>query len=276
MADITTELFETNVGKVQLRSGGTGDPLVYLHSAGGEGQDLTFLNDLADNFSVYAPMSPGFADSEGGDQIDDMEDAVFHLLDLFDRLDLDAPNVLGLSLGGWMAAELATRYPDRLSTLILVNPAGLYLEGAEIKDIFGRSPAEMAVDLFADKSHPMAQMMLAMDRTMSDASALKDIPFELIEPTLKSMAAAARLAWNPYLHNPKLRKRLPRIKVPTLVVRAERDTLIPEPHSQTYAAEIPGAKLVKVPDVAHMISVERPAELSAVVSAFLASVPQPA
>ena len=89
------------------------------------------------------------------------------------------------------------------------------------------------------------------------------------------MAAAAGLGWNPYLHNPKLRKRLPRIKVSTLVVRAERDSLIPEPHAQTYAAEIPGARLGKVPDVAHMISIERPVELAAVVSDFLSRVPQP-
>jgi pimeloyl-ACP methyl ester carboxylesterase len=88
------------------------------------------------------------------------------------------------------------------------------------------------------------------------------------------MAAAARLGWNPYLHNPKLRKRLPSIKVPTLVVRAERDTLIPEPHAQTYVAEIPSAKLVKAPDVAHMISIERP-NSPAVVSDFLSCVPQP-
>jgi len=276
MADINTDLFETDVGKVQLRRGGTGDPLVYLHSAAGEGQGLTFLNELADRYSVYAPIFPGFNESEGIEQIDDMEDAVFHLLDLLERLELDAPNVVGLSLGGWMAAELATRYPDHLSSLVLINPAGLYIQGDPIKDIFGRSPAEMAKDLFADQSHPIAQMMHQMERTMADSGSLKDIPFELIEPQLKSMAAAARLAWNPYLHNPKLPKRLKRIKVPTLIVRAERDTLIPAAHARAYADEIAGAKLVEVPDAAHMISIEKPAELATVVTDFLSRVPEPA
>jgi len=175
-----------------------------------------------------------------------------------------------------MAAELATRYPDNLASLVLINPAGLYVEGDPIKDIFSRSPAEMAKDLFADQSHPVAQMMHQMDRAMSDTSSLKDIPFELIAPQLKSMAATARLAWNPYLHNPKLQKRLKRINVPALIVRAERDTLIPGSHARTYADEIPGAKLVEVPDAAHMISLEKPAELAAIVTDFLSRVPEPA
>ena len=168
-----------------------------------------------------------------------------------------------------MAAELATRYPDRVSRLILVNPAGLYIQGAEIKDIFGRAPSEMAADLFADQSHPMAQMMRQVDRTLADSAALSAIPFDLIRPQLQALAATARLAWNPYLHNPKLRPRLGRISVPTLVVRGAQDTLIPAAHAQTYADEITGAKLQQVPNAAHLISVERPAELATIVNDFL-------
>ena len=268
MADITIDLFETDVGKVQLRRGGTGDPLVYLHSAAGEGEGVIFLNELAEHYSVYAPIFPGFNESEGIEQIDDMEDVVFHLLDLFDRLKLDTPSIVGLSIGGWMAAELATRYPDRLSSLVLINPSGLYIEGDPIKDIFGRSPAEMAKDLFADQSHPVAQMMKQMDRAMSDAGSLKDIPFELIAPQLKSMAAAARIGWNPYLHNPKLRRRLHRIGVPTLIVRGESDTLIPASHARAYVDEIPGAEFVEVANAAHMVVLEHPAQLAAIVNKF--------
>ncbi|MCH8901367.1 MAG: alpha/beta fold hydrolase [Chloroflexi bacterium] len=267
---IAVEQIATRVGKVQVRRSGEGDPLVYLHSAAGEGEGLTLLDDLAARHEVIAPMFPGFGESEGIEQIDGMEDAVFHLLDLFDQLKLAAPALMGLSLGGWMAAELATRYPDRVSRLILVNPAGLYIKGAEIKDIFGRAPSEMAADLFADQSHPMAQMMRQVDRTLADSVALSAIPFELIRPQLQALAATARLAWNPYLHNPKLRPRLERISVPTLVVRGAHDTLIPAAHAQAYVDEIAGAKLQVVPNAAHLISVERPAELAAIVNDFLA------
>lgn len=98
---------------------------------------------------------------------------------------------------------------------------------------------------------------------------LTAIPFELIKPRLKALAATARLGWNPYLQNPKLRKRLRRVSSPTMVVRGAQDTLIPAAHAQTYAKEIPDAKLVEVPNAAHLISVERPMELVAIVNDFL-------
>jgi pimeloyl-ACP methyl ester carboxylesterase len=268
---VRSDFVTTHLGKIQARRGGAGAPLVYLHSAMGEGDGLVLLDELAKNCDVIAPMFPGFGESEGIEQIDDMEDAVFHLLDLFDVLGLHAPVVMGLSLGGWMAAELATRYPERVSKLILVNPAGLYIKGAEIKDIFGRTPGAMAADLFADQSFPMAVMMHAMDKMMEQAGGTSlEIPFEMIKPQLQTMAATARIAWDPYLHNPKLQKRLYRISVPTLVVRCARDTLIPAAHTSTYAREIPGARLVEIADAAHMVSLERPAELAAVVREFLA------
>jgi pimeloyl-ACP methyl ester carboxylesterase len=254
---ITTELVQTHVGKVQVRRGGSGAPVVYLHSATGEGEALLLLDELANSFDVVAPMFPGYGESEGIEQIDDMEDAVFHLLDLFDQLGLVSPALVGMSLGGWMAAEVATRYPERVSKLVLVNPAGLYIQGAEIKDIFGRTPAEMALDLFADQSQPMAQMMHAMADVAMD-----EIPFEMIKPFYQTMSATARLAWDPYLHDPKLRKRLHRVTAPTLVVHGTQDTLIPRAHAEAYAAEIPGARLVDVPDVAHLLAIEKPAELA--------------
>jgi len=267
---IAVETVETSVGTIELRRGGAGSPLVYLHSAAGEGAGLPFLDEVAARYEVFAPQFPGFGESEGIEEIDDMEDAVFFLLDLFDRLGLRAPAVAGLSLGGWMAVELATRYPERVSKLVLINPAGLYLEGAPIKDMFGRSPSEMARDLFADLSQPAAQMMLQVEQQMSDVAGMGQvIPFELLKPQLKAMTATARLGWNPYLHNPKLPKRLGRVSAPTLVVRAEQDTLIPAPHAEAYARAIPGAKLVTVPDAAHMVTIEKPHELAALISDFV-------
>ncbi|MEX0682894.1 MAG: alpha/beta hydrolase [Dehalococcoidia bacterium] len=267
-ATVAAEMIETRVGKVQLRRAGSGKPIVYLHSAGGEGDALPLLPELARYGEVIAPMFPGFGDSEGIEQIDGMEDAVFHLLDLFERLGLKAPPVVGLSLGGWMAAELATRYPDKLSKLVLINPAGLFIPGAHIKDIFGRTPLEMAGDLFADMSHPVAQMMLQMNKLFTEGGA-DAIPFDLIKPQIQAMTATARLGWNPYLHNPKLRGRLWRVAVPTLVIRGDRDSLIPSEHTKAYAEEIGGARLVTMPDVAHMVVLEKPAELADIIGEFL-------
>jgi pimeloyl-ACP methyl ester carboxylesterase len=268
-AQVETTSTETRLGQVQLRRAGSGRPIVYLHSAAGEGEGLPLLPELARYGEVIAPMFPGFGASEGIEQIDGMEDAVFHLLDLFERLGLESPAGVGVSLGGWMAAELATRYPEKVSKLVLVNPAGLYIPGANIKDIFGRTPGEMAGDLFADRSHPVAQLMLQMDKLITEGGG-SSIPFEMIKPQIQSMTATARIGWNPYLHNPKLQGRLWRIKAPTLVVRGEADSLIPAPHPETYAREIAGARYVVIPDAAHMVVLEKPAELADLVGAFLA------
>jgi pimeloyl-ACP methyl ester carboxylesterase len=91
------------------------------------------------------------------------------------------------------------------------------------------------------------------------------VTFELIKPYYQTMAATARLAWDPYLHDPKLRKRLHRVTAPTLVVRGKQDTLIPRAHAETYVAEIPGARLVEVDGAAHLLAIEKPAELAALV-----------
>jgi pimeloyl-ACP methyl ester carboxylesterase len=266
---IESATVELPIGTIEYRRGGRGRPLVYLHSAMGEGLGLPLLDELAADFEVIAPMFPGFGESEGIEAIDDIEDAAFFVADLLDRLEVERPALMGLSLGGWMAAEVATRWPERLSHLVLVNPVGLHLEGAEIKDIFGRSPGELAEDMFADRSHPVAQMMHALDSYRSDPARIEGLSFDMIKPMVKTMGATAKIGWDPYLHNPKLRRRLPRISVPTLVVRAKEDTLVPEAHARTYAEQIPGARYVEIADAAHIVPLERPAELAQAVKEFL-------
>ncbi|HLG93071.1 MAG TPA: alpha/beta hydrolase [Acidimicrobiales bacterium] len=261
------ELLDCEVGRIELRRGGSGPPLVYLHSASGEGEGLEFLDLLSDRAEVLAPMFPGFGSSEGIEAIDDIEDAAFHLLDLWDRLGLSAPAVVGLSLGGWMAAELATRWPERVGKLVLVNPAGLYIPGAEVKEIFGRPLDELAADLFADQAHPVAQLMRQMASATQPGT---EVPFELVKPVLAALSATAKLAWDPYLHDPKLHRRLGRVRSDTLVVHGERDGLIPRAHAEAYAAAIPRARLVDVPGAAHLVPLEKPRELAELVAAHLA------
>ncbi|MHB8669399.1 MAG: alpha/beta fold hydrolase, partial [Acidimicrobiales bacterium] len=263
MTQLTEERLSTADGKVVVLRGGQGRPLVYLHSATGEGAGTPLLDQLAEDFSVSAPLFPGFGDSEGIDSISDIEDAAFHVLDLLDVLGVGpAPVLVGLSLGGWLAAEVATRWPERVGSLVLVNPAGLHIEGAPIAEIFGRDPGELAEDLFADQSHPMAQVMHQMAELMANGA---DIPFELVKPVLQSLAATAKVGWDPYLHNPRLRRRLPRISSPTLVVHGVSDRLIPRAHAEVYAAEIPAARLVEVEGAGHLLSLERPEELARLV-----------
>jgi pimeloyl-ACP methyl ester carboxylesterase len=273
---LTETRLDTAVGTVQLFRGGHGPPLVYLHSAGGE-TSLEVLEDLAANFDVIAPVLPGWGESEGIEAIDGPEDVVFHLLDVWDALGLASarppPLVVGTSLGGWMALELATRYPERVAGLVLVNPVGLHLDEAPIAEMFGRSPAELAQMLFSDQTHPVAQVMHAMEEFTGDIGKRTQIPVELVLPMWKAMGATARVGWDPYLHNPKLRSRLPRVTVPVLVVAGADDGLVPRAHAEVYAAELPRARLEIVESAAHWLPLEQPRVLAALIRTFAAGLP---
>ena len=269
---LTDERLATPVGTIQLARAGSGPPIVYLHSAGGETTSGA-LERLAADHTVYVPVFPGFGESEGLEHIDGMEDAVFHLLDVLDALALRAPTVIGLSLGGWMAAELATRAPERVGRLVLASPVGLRIEGAPVPDLFGRRPGELAEDLYADQSHPMAQMMHMLDEWVGDVTKMVDLPAGVLMPMVQAMAATAKLGWNPYLHNPKLPGRLRRITAPTLVVAGAADRFTPRAHPEAYVAGIAGARLVVVTGAGHMVPMERPEEFTGAVRQFLASAP---
>ena len=268
MANLVESKIDTPAGKISVLRGGTGEAVVYLHSAAGEAVHAA-LEDLAGDHDVIVPLFPGFGESEGIEGIDDIEDAAFHLLDVLDVLELSAPAVIGLSLGGWMAAELATRSPERVGKLVLVSPVGLYIDGAPVGQIFGRSPAELAEDLFADQSQPMAQMMHALSEKMGDLMSMAEVPIAILMPMWASMSATAKIGWNPYLHNPKLRSRLRRVTAPTLIVAGARDGLLPRAHPEAYAEGITGARLEVLEGAGHMVPLERPEEFATLVRNFL-------
>jgi pimeloyl-ACP methyl ester carboxylesterase len=270
MANLLESKIDTPVGKISVLRGGAGEPLVYLHSAAGEAVHAA-LEDLADDHDVIVPLFPGFGESEGIERIDDIEDSAFHLLDVLDALELSAPAVIGLSLGGWLAAELATRSPQRVGKLVLVSPVGLYIDGAPVGQIFGRSPSELAEELFADQGHPMAQMMHALSEKMGDLMSMAEVPIAILMPMWASMSATAKIGWNPYLHNPKLGQRLRRVSAPTLVVAGEKDGLLPRAHPEAYTAGIPGARLEVMEGAGHMVPLERPVEFATLVRGFLGS-----
>jgi 2-hydroxy-6-oxonona-2,4-dienedioate hydrolase len=252
------------VGAIEVHRGGHGGPvpLVYLHSAQGESPGMAMLEELADTRLVLAPLFPGFGSSEGLAFIDDIEDAAFHLLDVLDRLEVPRCDLVGLSLGGWMGVELAVRWPERVRRMVLVNSVGLYVEGAPITEIFGRVLSELAADLFADPDFPLAQLMRAMDGMEADPS---QIPFELVRPMLQSLAATAKVGWNPYLHDPKLPARLHRVTAPTLIVHARQDGIVPRAHAEAYAAAIASSTIADVDNAAHLAPLERPGEVARLV-----------
>ncbi len=266
---------ESTLGAVRLARGGPAGapPVVYLHSSGGEGlgEVAGFLGALAAGHEVVAPMLPGFGGSEGLAEVDDMEDVAYHLLEVFDRLGLVGgrrPHLVGQSLGGWAAVEVAWRHPEAVASLTLVNAVGLHVPGHPVKELFGRRLDDLARDTFVDQSHPAAAAMHAMASLgPRDAGS---VPFELVRPFFEAMAAAAKLGWNPYFHNPRLGRRLRRVSVPTLVILGRRDGLVPNAVGEEFARLIGGARLHYVEDGSHMLTLEHPQVIARLVAEHVA------
>lgn len=237
--------------RVQIVRAGAGEPLLYLHGVGFDFPWLPFHDRLARRFEVAVPVHPGFGDSEGGETLDGVEDLVFHELDVLGVLGWERIHLVGASLGGWVAAELAVRHPGRVRRLVLIDAAGLHVEEAPAADLFALKPRQLAPLLFHDLSHPVAQAILGFNP--NDPSA-RDLALE----RYKAMTALARVGWNPYLHDPKLRGRLGRITAPTLVLWGASDRVIPPAHGEVYRDLIPGARLEVLPDCGHIPALEQP------------------
>jgi pimeloyl-ACP methyl ester carboxylesterase len=255
-----TRIIDLDGLKVQIMEGGEGEPLLYLHSAYGENLWLPFHQELAKDFRVISPAHPGFAQTEGIDNIDSMEDMIFHYVDLLDYLGCERINVAGVSLGGWIASELATRYPDRVKRLMLATPAGLWLTDHPMTDMFAlmRRPEKLRDVLFHNPNSPLAQLLVPAEPAE-----------EQLAEAYKAMTATARLAWNPPGHNPKLAGRLRRIKSPTLIIWGDDDKLIPTAYAEEWAKHIRGSRVHLIKDCGHMLMFEAEDEFVRAIKDFL-------
>jgi pimeloyl-ACP methyl ester carboxylesterase len=252
------EQLELAGGRVHLFRGGAGEPLLFLHAAGGAGTWLEFHRLLAGRFDVIAPDHPGFGSSDEFADVEGVDDLVFHYLDVLDALGLKRAHVVGASFGGWIAAELAVTAPHRIASLVLLSPAGLRLPDHPVPDIFLMTPDELAARFF---QHPPPPAEPARGAPSVDE----------ILAAYRDRTALARFCWSPYFCNPKLERRLHRITAPTLVVSAAQDRLIPIEHGRRYAERIPAARFTEIEDCGHAMYVERPAEFAAVTIDFAVS-----
>lgn len=224
-------------------SGGQGAPFVYLHSTLGESNRwLPFYDRWAGRFSTYVPTHPGFHTSGGFEQIDTIEDMAFHYIELFDALGLEKVNLGGVSLGGWIAAEFACRWPERVSKLWISGAPGFWIDDQPLPDLFRemQNPENLRRLLFADPTGHMADLVLGGEQTE-----------EKILTAYQCMTALARLIWDrPY--SPKLGARLHRVKCPVLLLWGEQDRLVPPAYGRAYAAHLPQAEFRTIAGCGHL------------------------
>lgn len=244
---LETHLFEAGAASAP--------PLLYLHGTSLGNLWLEYHQRLAERFHLFAPDIPGFGLTERPDWMRDMSDYLLYLRDLLDALGLERPAIVGHSLGGWMAVELAVWFPERVGKLVLSNAAGLRIKGSPKAHLFAMNPQELFLTVFED---PAAGAPLIP----------AEMSHDYIIDQFRQRATLASLAWNPD-YDPKLERRLERVQSPTLVLWGANDRLIPAVYGERFHELIAGSRLVTLQGTGHMPMFEQPAKWSQAITAFL-------
>jgi pimeloyl-ACP methyl ester carboxylesterase len=242
---------------VRYLEGGSGEPLVFLHGAGGVTADDPFLARLAESFHVHAPMLPGYGDSEECHELRDMLDITLHYWDVVEALGLKDPILVGHSMGGMIAAEMAAIAPHDVTRLGLICPAGLWLDDHPIVDMFSTLPYEMPALLFHDAVAGAA--MLTAGRNVEDPGFLQTY----LVQNARQLGMAGRILFP--IPDRGLSQRMYRIKAKTILVWGDSDRLIPPVYAQEFKRRITGAQLVSIPEAGHMVAVEKTRETAAAI-----------
>jgi len=254
------ETFETIAGcRTRIMRAGKGRPLMFLHGARGASAFAPFMAKLAENFEVFVPEHPGFGGSDMPEWLDNIGDLAYFYADMFDHFGLKDLHLVGTSLGGWLAAEIAVRNCGPLASLSLVAPAGLRVKGLRKADIFLLSPEQTVRHLFHDEK--IVEAALAHKPTEAEG-----------DVELKNKLIMAKLAWEPRLFNPHLHKWLHRISVPTLVLWGAQDRIIPSGYGSEFQRLIPGARLAIIDQCGHLPHMEQADAFTASITGFIREV----
>lgn len=246
---------------VSLWVDGDGPPLLYLHGYEQHPGGASFLQRLAKGRRVYAPELPGYGASTGMESMEGVLDLVLYYRQLVASWGVEAVDVVGHSLGGMIGAEIAAICPQLVRRLVLVDAFGLWLDDRQLPDPFTLTPEELAKAKWHD---PEA----APDPEPSTIRPDPDDPNVAVYQRAENLAAATKLMWP--IPDRGLRKRLPLIEAPTLIVHGESDGLIPVAYADEFARLIPAASVVRIAGAGHLPMIEREDEFLERVEAFLA------
>ena len=253
------ETITVGTTRVPVLVGGAGDPLLVLHGAGGNRGWLRWMDAVAERHTIYAPTHPGFGRSDAADWMEGIDDLARFYLWLLDVIGLRRVHLLGHSIGGWIAAEMATMCPHVIDRLVLVAPTGLKPEVGEILDIFYYPPEEIFPrTVFDAATIPERERLFGRPPTPEEA-----------EIALRNREMTARLTWKPYMFNPRLPHFLPRVTAPTLLVWGREDGIVPVICGEQYRRLLPDATLRVLERCGHLPLIERPDEFAGLVLDFL-------
>jgi pimeloyl-ACP methyl ester carboxylesterase len=243
---------------LEVHDQGKGEPLFFLHSAQGFDARHEVSALLAQKHRLVAPSHPGFGKSSLPDWLDSVDDISYVYLELLDQLELETVHLVGCSIGAWIAAEIATKAPERIRRLVMVGPVGVKLgpvDKLDIPDIFAMPLDKVDQLLFADPA-----------RMKMDPSKMTD---EEIAIRVRNRETLALLSWEPWMHNPKLKHRLQRATMPALFMRGEKDGLVSTQYLEGYARLLPNARTVTIPGAGHAPQIEQPKAFAEALFRFL-------
>jgi pimeloyl-ACP methyl ester carboxylesterase len=261
MAGVTESTLRVADCAVSVKRAGQGPALLYLHGGNGAARWLPFMAQLAKRFDVIVPEHPGFGRSEMPEWLDTIGDLAFFYLDFIRKLGLERVHLVGGSMGGWIAAELAVRSTRDLASLTLIGPVGIHLKGVPKADIFLWSHEQLTRNLFADPA--FAEIILSMP-----------VSEEEQDQRLKNALAVAKLGWQPRLYNPHLAKWLHRIDVPTLICWGDSDKVVPPAYGPAFRDLIPGSRLEVFERCGHLPHMECAEDFVRVLTGFIEGLPR--
>ena len=245
---------------VEIFTYGSGEPLLFLHGAGGLFEPYPALEQLGRDFKVIAPHLPGYGESTGGEKIDDVIDAALFYHQLMDDLHLDNAYIVGESMGGMLAAEVAALDVHRARKLVLVAPAGFWIDEHPIPDFFAADAKELPGLLFHDPNSPVAQAMMKMPEDREQMA-------QMYVERVKRMTMAGKFLWP--IPDRKLKKRAYRIAAPTLLVWGASDRLIPPVYAGVFKSHIRNCSEAIIPEAGHAIIHEQTQKFCDTVKKFL-------
>ena len=244
---------------VTLLRGGSGAPLLVLHEELGHPGWLAWHQDLAQDRSLLLPVHPGFGQLPRADWIANVRDLAGFYSRMLREMALGPVDVIGFSLGGWIAAEMAAADAGQFRRMALVAPTGVRPPEGEILDLF-----ILTARAYLDASvHDAAA-------TPEFASLYGEETPEQFEAWEDARAESARLAWKPYMHNPSLPHLLEGVRgLPALILWGRDDRIVPVSAGYAYSRAIAGSELLVLDNCGHRPEIECTSEFVASVRAFL-------
>ena len=244
--------------RLEVVEKGRGRPLLFLHPGIGLDPNAPVIDQLAAHARVIAPSHPGFGNSEQPKTFTTVDDLAYFYLDLLEELDLKEVVLVGISFGGWIAAEIAVKSTARLSHLVLANAVGIKVGARDTRDI---------VDMFAITESELNQLAY-LDPKLAERNykAMQEADVRVIA---RNREASARYGWSPYMHDPKLTGRLHRIRIPTLFLWGVADRILSEDYGRAYCAAIPGARFELIERAGHYPYIEAPDAFARAIFAFM-------